>query len=75
MFSFQNLAPGRYWLIARSVPENETPERVPRPPAWDADTRAKLRREAETANTVIDLQSCQRAINYELRYAPPVAKP
>lgn len=75
VFSFQNLAPGRYWLIARSVPEMETPERAPRPPAWDADTRAKLRREAETANATVELQPCQRAINYELRYAPALAKP
>jgi hypothetical protein len=75
VFSFQNLAPGRYWLVARAVPETETPERTPRPLAWDADTRAKLRREAEAANTTVELQTCQRAINYELRYAPTVAKP
>ena len=69
VFSFQNLAPGRYWLIARSVPETETPERTPRPLAWDADTRVKLRREAEAANTAIELQPCQRAVDYALRYA------
>jgi hypothetical protein len=69
VFSFQNLAPGRYWLIARAVPEMETPERAPRPLAWDAETRAKLRREAEAANTTIELQPCQRLNDYALRYA------
>jgi len=74
-FTFQNLAPGRYWLVARLAPESESIDRTPRPLAWDADTRAKLRREAETANNTIELKSCQRAANYELRYAPPAAKP
>jgi hypothetical protein len=68
-FAFQNLAPGRYLVIARAAPENETPERAARPLAWDADTRAKLRREAEAANTTIELQPCQRLNDYSLRYA------
>jgi hypothetical protein len=68
-FALQNLAPGRYWLIARPAPENESPERTPRPLAWDAETRAKLRREAEAANTTVELQPCQRVSDYALRYA------
>ena len=67
-FTLQNLAPGRYWIIARAA-ENETPERTPRPLAWDADTRAKLRRDAESANSTIELQPCQRLNDYVLRYA------
>jgi protocatechuate 3,4-dioxygenase beta subunit len=67
-FALTNLAPGRYWLIARPAPENETPERAPRALAWDADTRAKLRREAEAANNTIELQPCQRVGDYTLRY-------
>ncbi len=68
-FALKNLAPGRYWLIARPAPESESPERIARPLAWDSDTRAKLRREAETANTTIELQPCQRVGDYVLRYA------
>lgn len=68
-FALQNLAPGRYWIIARPAPENETPERAPRPLAWDADTRAKLRREAEAANNIVELQPCQRVGDHVLRYA------
>ncbi len=68
-FALKNLAPGRYWLIARPAPENDSPERAARSLAWDADTRTKLRREAETANTTIELQPCQRVGDYVLRYA------
>ena len=76
-FALANLAPGRYWLIARPVPESESPDRAPRTLFWDADSRAKLRREAEAANTPIELQSCQRINDYVLRYAsnPPATKP
>lgn len=68
-FALKNLAPGRYWLIARPTPESESPEREARSLSWDADTRAKLRREAETANTTIELKPCQRANDYVLRFA------
>jgi Carboxypeptidase regulatory-like domain len=67
-FALRNLAPGRYWLIARPAPESDSPERAARPLAWDADTRAKLRREAETANTTIEFKPCQRVGDYTLRY-------
>jgi hypothetical protein len=68
-FTLQNLAPGRYWLIARPAPENESPERTSRPLAWDADKRVKLRQEAEAAKITIELQPCQRVLDYVLRYA------
>jgi hypothetical protein len=70
-FTLQNLAPGHYFIIARPVPESDLSERTPRPLLWDADARAKLRREAEAAKTTIELQPCQRATDYSLRYAPP----
>jgi Carboxypeptidase regulatory-like domain len=73
-FALLNLAPGRYWIIARPAPESESPERTPRPLAWDADTRARLRREAEAANTTIELKSCQRVGDYLLRYGAAAAK-
>lgn len=68
-FEIKHLAPGRYWLIARPAPEQDSPERIIRPLSWDADTRAKLRRDAEAANTSIELQSCQRVNDYVLRFA------
>jgi hypothetical protein len=59
-FKFAHLAPGNYLLVARGVPESETPEKPPRPLAWDVVERAKLRKEAESAHVVIELTVCQR---------------
>jgi hypothetical protein len=72
-FVFNNLAPGRYLLVTRQVPDIDSPDRDTRPLAWDADTRAKLRREAEAANNATELQPCQRVSDFVLRYAPPQA--
>jgi hypothetical protein len=30
-FALTNLAPGKYWLLARQLAEDESPERAPRP--------------------------------------------
>ena len=68
IFSFSNLAPGKYWLLARAVPDSEPDDKPARPAAWDAAERAKLRREAEAANIVIELKPCQRVRDYMLRY-------
>jgi hypothetical protein len=67
-FVLKNLAPGRYHIIARPAPENESPDSPLRPLFWDADARARLRREAEALNATIDLKPCQRVSDYELRY-------
>jgi hypothetical protein len=65
-FTLTNLAPGRYFILSRS----ETPDEVDspaQPTAWDPVRRAALRRQAETANTVIELQPCQRIADYLLK--------
>jgi hypothetical protein len=67
-FSFKNLPPGRYLLLARFV---EPTDPTPRPVSWDADARAKLRREAEAANTTVELQPCQRTTDFVLHFPPP----
>lgn len=54
-FAFTNLAPGRYFVPARVEAPTGT-ETSPRPLAWDAAARAKLRREAEAANTIVELK-------------------
>ena len=65
-FSLKNLAPGRYLLLARA--EAEAPDAPRRPAAWDADTRARLRREAEAANVTVELKPCQRATDHALKF-------
>ncbi len=65
-FSLTNLAPGRYKLLPRAVSEDETARA--RPLAWDAQGRARLRRDAEAA-TILELKPCQRVNDYVLSYA------
>jgi protocatechuate 3,4-dioxygenase beta subunit len=67
-FLFRNLAPGRYLALARAVADPT--DASPRPAAWDASTRARLRREAESANAAVELQPCQRATDFALRFPP-----
>lgn len=71
-FTFKNLAPGRYLVLAREV--NDTRDTTPRPAALDTDARAKLRREAEAVNNVTELQPCQRTNDFTLRFPPPTTK-
>jgi Carboxypeptidase regulatory-like domain len=71
-FSFKNLPPGRYLLLAR--PTADTTDATPRPASWDADSRAKLRAEAEAANTTVELQPCRRTTDFTLRFPPPAPK-
>jgi hypothetical protein len=68
-FGFTNVAPGRYWLIARPFVEDDSPDRILlRPLAWDTEARAKLRHDAETQNTTIELQPCKSVTDQILRY-------
>jgi protocatechuate 3,4-dioxygenase beta subunit len=73
-FALTNLAPGRYWILMRPTPEDPAADTAPRPVAWDAEGRARLRKEAEAANLIVDLQPCQRLTDYVLRYTPPAKK-
>ncbi len=68
-FAFANLAPGKYLLVARLIPETESSDKPPNPLAWNIAERAKLRREAEAANQTIELKPCQRASDYALRFS------
>jgi hypothetical protein len=68
-FTFTNLAPGSYFVVARIEP-TETQSAPPRPLAWDPTARIKLRREAEAANNVVELKSCQRLVDYALALKP-----
>jgi hypothetical protein len=68
-FGFSNLAPGRYLLVTRPVPETETNDDSPPPVAWDNNERVKLRKEAEAGSWTIELKGCQRIVDYTLRLA------
>ena len=70
-FKLLNVAPGRYWLLARLLKEEDAKQRIPRPQAWNAAARAVLRREAVSSNVAIELKPCQRLADYQLLYKPP----
>jgi hypothetical protein len=65
-FTFKSLPPGRYLVILRPAPEPSA-DAPTRPAHWDADSRARLRREAEAANSPVELQPCQRTTDFILR--------
>jgi protocatechuate 3,4-dioxygenase beta subunit len=65
-FTFKSLPPGRYLVVLRPAPE-PTADAPPRPAHWDADSRARLRREAEAANSPVELQPCQHTTDFILR--------
>lgn len=69
-FSFDAVAPGRYTLVALPEP---APKRgaQERPAFLDADSRARLRREAEARGTRITLAPCEHAEGVALTYAQP----
>jgi predicted phage tail protein len=70
-FVFKNIPPGRYLLLARII---DAADLAPRPASWDTDSRTRLRREAETANTTVELQPCQRTTDFTLRVPPSPTK-
>jgi hypothetical protein len=73
-FSISNIAPGKYFLLARTAPDEKDLTAPARPAAWDAEQRKSLGHEATTIGVSLDLQPCQRAAGFLLKYAPQ-AKP
>jgi len=67
-FEFKNLAPGKYRLIARAAPDDATRDRPATPVAWDANERAKLRKEAEVMKIEIELKPCQRVSDQVVKF-------
>ncbi|MBO0857558.1 MAG: carboxypeptidase regulatory-like domain-containing protein [Chloracidobacterium sp.] len=67
-FEFRNIAPGRYRLLARPMPDDDPSDSPSLPAAWDANGRAKLRKEAEAIKIEIDLKPCQRVSDQIVKY-------
>lgn len=73
-FELKNLAPGRYFVIARHATEDDASADNPRPVAWDAEARKRLRQRAETSNVTLELRACERLTDYALKYQPAAKK-
>jgi hypothetical protein len=69
-FAVNNLAPGRYWLMAQTPGENSpaTTTKLRRPD--ENTTRTKLRHDAEAARTELELKPCQNVADYKLAFKP-----
>ena len=68
-FAFTNVAPGRYFILSQVETLTET-DIAPRPLAWDAAARTKLRQKAEAAKIEVELKPCQSVVDYVLKPDP-----
>jgi hypothetical protein len=73
-FTFKNLAPGRYYLLTRTIPDDQwnNPDRLP---DWcSPEHRKMLHRDAKKGGLTIELNQCAAVKDYSLRYsaAPPL---
>jgi Carboxypeptidase regulatory-like domain len=67
-FAIGNVVPGRYWIVARAA-DDADPAKV-KPLRQDSALRSQVAKEAEKARNEIQLQPCQRIVDYEIRYPP-----
>lgn len=67
-FSFANLAPGKYLLTARPIPDTEPTDKPAKSVSWDVTERAKLRKEADAASAAVELKACQHVTDFALRF-------
>lgn len=68
VYLFTNIAPGKYYVLAREPAGEQITERNARPLAWDAAARVSLRQQATSVNQVIELGQCQRIVDREVRF-------
>ena len=68
-FTIGNIAPGRYWIVARSADDGD-PTKV-KPIRQEAALRARILPEAEALKKEISFKPCERATDYELPYSSP----
>lgn len=69
-FAINNLAPGRYWLLARPANENVSVTNSKLRLPDEGTTRATLRRDSEAAKAEIELKPCQNVTDYQLPFKP-----
>ena len=65
-FTVANIAPGRYWVIARPAEENDsTRVKLIR---QNSDFRARVLREAESLKKEVSFKPCERTVDYDLQF-------
>ena len=69
-FNLNNVAPGRYLLIAQPAFDLALPPLSKLRLPDETETRAKLRRDAEASKTEIEFKPCQNVTDYQLALRP-----
>jgi len=65
-FIVDNVAPGKYWIVARPMPENESGAATSL--RQDVTLRANVLRDAGTLKRAVTLTPCQQVADFELPY-------
>ena len=68
-FTIDNIAPGRYWMIARLADDGD-PAKV-KPLRQESTLRARVLREAEALKKEISFKPCEQSTDYELPWTLP----
>jgi hypothetical protein len=66
-FTINNIAPGRYWIVARPGEEINSRTKLIRE---EADFRTKVLHEAEGSKKEISFKPCERTADYDLPFGP-----
>ncbi|MEK6299519.1 MAG: carboxypeptidase-like regulatory domain-containing protein [Acidobacteriota bacterium] len=66
-FSLEHIAPGKYWVFAKSG-ANRPSVSLSAPSSWTATGRAMLRKEGQKSKAAIELGPCQSAKGYVVTY-------
>ncbi|HMG73162.1 MAG TPA: carboxypeptidase-like regulatory domain-containing protein [Pyrinomonadaceae bacterium] len=68
-FAIDNIAPGRYWLIARLADDGD-PAKV-KPIRQESTLRVRVLREAEALKKEVSFKPCEQSTDYELPWMSP----
>jgi hypothetical protein len=68
-FTIENLAPGNYWIVSRSVEENDFG--IAKGIRQDAGFRARVVHDAEVLKKDISFKPCDQIKEYDLPYTAP----
>ncbi|HBB96904.1 MAG TPA: hypothetical protein DC054_16115 [Blastocatellia bacterium] len=70
-FIVDNVAPGKYWIVARPAPENESGTTTSI--RQDAALRAKIFQDAESLKKAVTLKPCEEVADLALPYVAPAS--
>lgn len=73
-FAFRNIRPGRYWILTKPIGGEKPADVRLGTEVEKKQLREELNREAQKANVVVDLKSCQHIKDYLLRPSVPLTE-